>query len=201
MFKKFSYMYAFVVLLSTNAHAQTAIFEGLSIGVNTEFKSTTVELSPTGGSFSGFGQQNTGVSLSADYGVSLSDRTVVLFGGTVDLTDTTILKIESGSSSITLKEKNHYSLFIAPGAVINKSTLGYVKLSYESSDAAIEVSGLSASEKFSGLGYGAGLRTQLNGRWFANIEAMRVVFDTKSSGGLSTKTGSTVAAVGLTYKF
>lgn len=201
MFSKFSYVCAFVALISTNTHAQQAMFEGLSVGVNTEFKSTTVELSPTGGSFSGFGQQNTGVSVSADYGLPISDRGILLFGGKMDLTDTTILKIEGGNSSVTLKEKNHYSVFIAPGVVLNKSTLGYAKLSYETSDAAIEFSGLSASEKYSGLGYGAGLRTQLNGRWFANIEAMRVVFDTKSSVAVSTKTGSTVAAIGLTYKF
>ena len=177
------------------------MFEGLSMGVNTEFKSTTVELSPTGGSLSGFGQQNTGVSVSADYGVSISDRVILLFGGKMDLTDTTILKIESGDYSATLKEKNHYSVFIAPGVILNNTTLGYVKLSYETSDAVIEASGLSNSEKYSGMGYGAGFRTQLNGGWYANIEAMRVVFDTKSFGAVSTKTGSTVAAVGLTYKF
>ena len=201
MFSKFSYVFAFVALLSTNALAQQAMFEGLSIGTNAEFKSTTSDLSAAGGNTIGFGQQNTGLAVSADYGMAISDRAVLLFGGKVDLSDTTIIKIDSNGLSVSLKEKNHYSLFIAPGILLNNTTLGYLKLSYETSDAAIEVSGLSASEKHSGVGYGAGLRTQLSGRWFVNIEAMRVVYDSKSLNALETKTSSTVAAVGLTYKF
>ena len=201
MFSKFSYVCAFVALFSTNARAQQAMFEGLSIGTNVEFKSTTLELSAAGASFSGFGQQNTGLAASAEYGMAFSDRAVLMFGGKMDLADTTIIKIEGNGLAITLKEKNHYSLFIAPGILLNNTTLGYLKLSYESSDAAIVASGLSASEKYSGVGYGAGLRTQLSGRWFVNIEAMRVVYDSKSLNALETKTSSTVAAVGLTYKF
>lgn len=201
MFKKLPFVCAFTALLSTNVYAQNSVFEGLSVGANTEFKSTTIELSTTGGSFAGFGQQNTGVSISADYGVPISYRAILLFGGKIDLTDTTIIKIDGGGSSATIKEKNHYSVFLAPSVIINNTTLGYVKLSYDTSDAAIEVSGVSVSEKYSGLGYGAGLRTQYNGRWYANIEAIRVVFNPKSISALETKTGSTVAAIGLTYKF
>lgn len=201
MFSKFSYVCAFVALFSTNALAQNAKFEGLSIGANTEFKSTTIDYSATGFSYSGFGQQNTGLAVSVDYGTSIGDRAILMFGGKMDLTDTNIIKIEVNGSSIALKEKNRYSIFVAPGLTLNNNTLGHAKLSYESGEAVIEVSGLSVSEKYAGVGYGAGLRTQFNGRWFANIEAMRVVFDTKSFGTLETKTGSTVAAVGLTYKF
>ena len=201
MFKNFSYVCAFVALLSTNAHAQRAMFEGLSIGTNAEFKSTTSDLSAAGAPTIGYGQQNNGLAVSADYGMSISDRAVLMFGGKVDLSDTTIIKVDSNGLSVNLKEKNHYSLFIAPGVLLNNTTLGYLKLSYESSDAAIVASGLSASEKYSGVGYGAGLRAQLSGRWFANIEAMRIVYDSKRLFATETKTSSTVAAVGVTYKF
>ena len=119
----------------------------------------------------------------------------------MDLVDATILKIEVGNSSATLKEKNHYSVFVAPGVILNNTTLGYVKLGWETSNAVVDASGLSDSQSYTGVGYGAGLRTHLNGGFYANIEAMRVVFDTKSFGASSTKTGSTLAAVGLTYKF
>ena len=105
MFSKFSYVCAFVALFSTNALAQQAMFEGFSIGTNTEFKSTTSELSAAGANTIGFGQQNTGLAVSADYGLSISDRAVLMFGGKIDLFDTTIINIDSNGLTVSLKEK------------------------------------------------------------------------------------------------
>ncbi len=86
----------------------------------------------------------------------------------------------------TLKSKNHWSVGIAPGYVVNKNLLGYVTLSYHQMRADITTtssvaSGVDAGRilnnpssgaSFSGIGLGLGGKYLLDKSWFfeSNLE-------------------------------
>ena len=124
-------------------------------------------------------------SISADYGIEIGKSSVLLVGGKFDLQDTNIVEVTSSGTTVKLDESNHYSLFVAPGILLNDKTLGYVKLSYESSKATSNISSTIEVGTITGMGYGAGIRTHLSGNWFANIEAARIIYRTKSIDSIS----------------
>lgn len=184
------------------AAAQTSNFTGLSIGGNVEFKSTTLKISASGSEFSGLGNQNMIGSVSADYGFETGKDSVLLVGGKYDLQNTTVVSVTDSSGTVKLEEKEHYSIFAAPGVLLNDKTLGYAKLSYESSK--IDASGVKSStgaQSVTGIGYGLGIRTHLSGNWYANLEAVRIVYSGKTIGTGTGTTGTTVGLVGLSYRF
>jgi hypothetical protein len=183
------------------ASAQMSNFTELSVGGNIEFKSTTVKLSSTGSEFSGLGSQNIIGSVSADYGIAIGNDSVLLVGGKYDLQKTTIAKITDTGGSVELQEKNHYSLFVAPGIMLNDKVLGYAKLSYESSKASASVTTSVEPPTVTGMGYGVGIRSHLSGNWYANIEAARIVYSNKTIGDATLATGTTIGMFGLSYKF
>jgi len=196
-------LFACLFLIGTTglASAQISNFTGLSVGGNIEFKSTTLKLSSSGTEFSGLGSQNLIGSISADYGIEIGKSSVLLVGGKFDLQDTNIVEVTSSGTTVKLDESNHYSLFVAPGILLNDKTLGYVKLSYESSKATSNISSTIEVGTITGMGYGAGIRTHLSGNWFANIEAARIVYSSKSIDSISYSTGTTIGMFGLSYKF
>lgn len=124
-----------------------------------------------------------------------------MVGGKYDLHNTTIAKITDTGGSVKLEEKNHYSLFVAPGIMLNDKVLGYAKLSYESSKASTNVTTTVEAPTVTGIGYGVGIRTHLSGNWFANIEAARIVYSNKTIGDGTLSTGTTIGMFGLSYKF
>ena len=199
--KKFIFI-AITTLLSSVAGAQTSNFTGLSVGGNLEFKSTTLKLSASGSEFSGLGNQNIIGSVSADYGFEIGKDSVLLVGGKYDLQNSTVVSVTDSSGTVKLEEKEHYSVFVAPGILLNEKTLGYAKLSYES--AKVDASGVTSTlgaQSITGIGYGLGIRTHLSGNWYANVEAGRIVYSGKDISSSTLTTGTTVGMVGLSYKF
>ena len=199
--KKFIFI-AISILLSSVAGAQTSNFTGLSVGGNLEFKSTTLKLSASGTEFSGLGNQNIIGSVSADYGFEIGKDSVLLVGGKYDLQNSTVVSVTDSSGTVKLDEKEHYSVFVAPGILLNDKTLGYAKLSYES--AKVDASGVTSTlgaQSITGIGYGLGIRTHLSGNWYANVEAGRIVYSGKDISSITLTTGTTVGMVGLSYKF
>lgn len=191
---------ALVLAAATPAFAQTSNFTGLSVGIGIDLKSTTLELRSQGTEFSGLGSQNVIGTVSADYGMPLSRDTVILFGGKMDLNKTQIVKVSGNGETVKLEESNHYSLFVAPGLLLNDKTLAFAKLSMESAKYGVNT-GNETKQSGHGIGYGAGIRTHISGNWFANVEAGRIVYNSKDFNSANLKTGSTVASIGVTYKF
>jgi opacity protein-like surface antigen len=200
---KFTAIISLLTIICSVANAQTSNFTGASFGGNIEFKSTTLKLSASGSEFSGLGNQNMIGSISADYGFEIGNDSVLLVGGKYDLQNTTVVSITDSSGTVKLEEKEHYSIFAAPGILLNDKTLGYAKLSYESSK--IDASGLKnntiGAQSVTGIGYGLGVRTHITGNWYANLEAGRIVYSGKAIGTSTLTTGTTVGLVGLSYKF
>jgi hypothetical protein len=182
-----------------SAFAQVSNFTGPSVGAGIDFKSTTLEVSGGGANFSGLGSQNIIGTISGDYGFALGDTSVALIGAKFDLNKTQIAKASGGGASVTLEESNHYSLFVAPGMLLNDKTLAFAKLSLESAKYGLDGGG--RTQEGHGIGYGVGIRTHITGNWFANVEAGRIAYNSKDIDSASMKTGSTVASFGVSYKF
>lgn len=190
-------------LLACSAFADTKAFEGPSVGLFGEFRSTTVKYKESTVEFSGVGRQAIGASLFADYGWAIGSDKVVLVGAAVNLGPTKLLDYKSSTKSANMSEDTHYSVFAAPGIVLHDKTLAYGKLGYDRSKLSAEASIATgkATEKINGFEYGAGIRTQLTDTLFLNVEAGRISYRAKDVDSSSASTGTTYGRVGLSYKF
>lgn len=144
------------------------------------------------------GQQSIGIKLHAGYGFDLGNKTVVLVGFDYNPTE-----IKAGTAvSANLKIQNSWSLFVAPGMVLNDKSLAYVKLAYESGNLKYSDGDENIEQSITGLGYGIGLRTEINKTTFLETDIKQVnysKFSYRNRGDLTNS--STIGGVGLVFKF
>ena len=191
-------------------------FSGLSIGINGQLKSTSAKARYDGFTLDGIGQQNFIANIQADYEFKLNNQFGLMFGATVDLNDSELLKLNGKfrnlpSKDFTVTEKNHFSLFVAPTYQLNDSTLGFVKLAYHRSKVEMENNinwsneftswSRSSSKTLNGYGLGLGVRSHLYNNIYANLELQRVMYSTDSIVTADLGTGTTIGSFGLSYSF
>ena len=191
-------------------------FSGLSIGINGQLKSTSAKARYDGYTLDGIGQQNFIANIQADYEFKLNNQFGLMFGATVDLNDSELLKLNGKfrnlpSKDFTVTEKNHFSLFVAPTYQLNDSTLGFVKLAYHRSKVEMENNinwsneftswSRSSSKTLNGYGVGLGVRSHLYKNIYANLELQRVMYSTDSIVTADLGTGTTIGSFGLSYSF
>lgn len=191
-------------------------FSGLSIGINGQLKSTSAKARYDGSILDGIGQQNFIANIQADYEFKLNNQFGLMFGATVDLNDSELLKLNGKfrnlpSKDFTVTEKNHFSLFVAPTYQLNDSTLGFVKLAYHRSKVEMENNinwpnqftswSRGSSKTLNGYGVGLGLRSHLFNNIYANLELQRVMYSTDSIVTADLGTGTTIGSFGLSYSF
>lgn len=192
------------------ANAQTSNFTEFSFGGNIEFKAPTLMLAASGFELSGLGSQNIFASVSADYGIKVSESLVLLVGGKYDLQNTSVVKITGEGLAVAIEEKGHYSLFLAPGLALSDKTLGFAKLSYE--NAKYDVTGsvatgsaagsvASNAQSVSGTGYGLGVRTHLGGNTNLDVEVGRIVYQNNGGNNFTVSSASTFGRVGISFRF
>ena len=198
-------------LLGSNSSGK---FNGLSIGLNGLLKSSSIKTSGIAdgqpGTFDGVGQQNLGAGLFADYAFRLSDRALFLVGGTYDLNDSESFKISGRGSEAKVKEKNHFSLFVAPAYQMSQTSLGYIKLAYHQSQFE-NINSLTRTElgeaktryskDFNGYGIGLGFRTLIADNFYGNLEVQRVFYGKEDISPATFDVSSTIGSLGLSYKF
>ena len=156
-------------------------------GATTAFKINNNELT--------LGESSLGFKLHGGYGFDVNKDTVVLLGLDYNVTDIAAGKILGGS----LKYKNSWSLSAAPGMLLNDKTLAYVKLSYEAGKSGNSIN--SEEESISDVGYGVGLRTEINKTTFLQTEIKQVNFKKFTSAGADVTPTATVGSVGVVFKF
>ena len=192
------------------ANAQTSNFTEFSFGGNIEFKAPTLMLAASGFELSGLGSQNIFASVSADYGIKVSESLVLLVGGKYDLQNTSVVKITGEGLAVAIEEKGHYSLFLAPGLALSDKTLGFAKLSYE--NAKYDVTGsvatgsaagsvASNAQSVSGTGYGLGVRTHLGGNTNLDVEVGRIVYQNNGGNNFTVSSATTYGRVGISFRF
>ena len=192
------------------ANAQTSNFTEFSFGGNIELKAPTLMLAASGSELSGLGSQNIFASVSADYGIKVSESLVLLVGGKYDLQNTSVVKITGEGLAVAIEEKGHYSLFLAPGLALSDKTLGFAKLSYE--NAKYDVTGsvatgsaagsvASNAQSVSGPGYGLGVRTHLGGNTNLDVEVGRIVYQNNGGNNFTVSSATTYGRVGISFRF
>ena len=184
--------------------------------VSVDHKATTAKSTYTQGSsrytFDGLGRQSIVSAIGGDYTFQLSEKHLLSVGLKYDLMDEKLAHLTASGTvangDITLKQKNHYSIFVAPGYQTSPDTLLYGKLSYETAKA--DFSGTVdrsqsdlkfGSVTYHGIGYGLGLKTYLTDDIYAGVELHRVMYDSKGLSSTSTSTGTTTGSAYLGYKF
>lgn len=183
------------------AFAQAKSFEGFSVGVNLNAATGSSEIA-VGSDFNKNGDSSTNVGVQAAYGLALGESFVLGLGATYDFGDLKGGSISTTSGGYELKGKDRYSVYIEPGFAISSSTMAYAKLGYQGVKGEINLStGQTLSDDYSGVGYGAGIRSMLNRNMYLQAEFVQIYFDEKTQGGIRSKPSATVGTLGVGYKF
>ncbi len=212
--KKLTLALAAAGLLSIGTVAHAGNFDGFSLGIEGQLKSTSTSMKLD----DFFSMENLGgkhnfiPAISGSYTFAVAPKFLLGIGATYDLGSTDVgdmsVHVDEGYFfSTTVKEKNKYSISVTPGYLVNDTTLLYGKISYNKMKSVLswvdeywEESG-SASQKFSGVGFGAGIKVALTKNIHAYTEAQRVNYSAKTDGFITLKPSSTIGSVGVAYKF
>jgi opacity protein-like surface antigen len=190
-------------ILPITSIADTKNFEGFSGSLNLGLVSAALKLNDGADIADGFGGKQSfvaGVDLA--YGAKMSDTGVITVGVEADLTQPEILTQNLGGTVLSAKQKNKFGLFLAPGTVVNKDTLLYGKLSYNSMKGQIIEDGVAWSDTYKGFGYGVGIKTMISPTVFVKVEVNRVSFggETRDGWGILKPSGTTgVLGIGTSF--
>lgn len=183
-------------LVAPQAFAQGSNFGGFSLGLNANFVSSATERT-TGGATTKLGEGTQTAGLQGAYGFSMGANGALGLGLTYSLGD-----VKGGSMAGTeFKGKDMYSVYVEPGYALSNSTLLYGKLAYLAMKGEQSSGGVTSSENFDGLGYGAGARALLSRNLYLQVEFMQSDYNKKAISGVDYKPSGTVGSIGLGYKF
>lgn len=182
-----------ITLVSTASMASN--FSGPEAGISVAMNSGTTTSKIIKDNDTTLGGSSLGFRLHGGYGFDIGNDAVVLLGLDYNPTDVAAGKILDES----VKIKNSWSLSAAPGMLLNDKTLAYLKISYEAG----KLGGSSGSdeESISGVGYGVGLRTEINKTTFLQTEIKQVNYNKVTSGGANYTSSATVGSAGVVFKF
>ena len=96
-------------------------------------------------------------------------------------------------------EKNHYSVAVEPGYVVNPKLLVFGILAHHTAIAEIE--GVTGHARMNGIGYGIGFKQTIADHLFIMAELQRIDYGRQTIDVSTIKPSSTVGAVGLGYHF
>lgn len=186
-------------LMTSAAIAQSNLpanpFEGASVGVSISSVGASTELSGT--QSANMGQQSAMPTVNVGYAFGVSKEVALGLTGTYDLADT-----KSGSSgSASLVGKKHWSVNFKPGYVMGTSTMIYALVGYNWMEATLNNAGSTGKSDLSGFGYGLGIEVLLDKNVYAKLEGQQVNYTNPSLSGLTYKPSTTIATLGLGYKF
>jgi opacity protein-like surface antigen len=181
------------VMAQTNS--QTNPFEGISIGVSVSSVGGSTDLS--GARSANMGQQSVVPAVEAGYAFGVTKDIALGLTGTYDLADT-----KGGSDgSANLVGKKHYSINFKPGYVLGESNMIYALLGYNRMSGTLNNNGYTGSSNLNGIGYGIGIETLLNKNIYLKVEGQQVQYSSSTVSGLTFKPSTTIATLGLGYKF
>ena len=103
------------------------------------------------------------------------------------------------STETKVVEKNHYSVAVEPGYVVNPKLLVFGILAHHTAIAEIE--GVSGHARMNGIGYGIGFKQTVADHLFIMAELQRIDYGRETINVSTVKPSSTVGAVGLGYHF
>ena len=182
---------------SAMAQAKSEVnpFEGPSVGVSvSSVGGSTNVAGPVSGNA---GQQSVVPTIDVGYAYGVSKDVALGLTGTYDLADT-----KGGSLDNTnFVGKKHYSINFKPGYVVGTSTMLYALLGYNRMQGTQNNNGSTGSSNTNGIGYGLGVEVLLDKNIYMKLEGQQVKYSSSTASGLTFKPSSTIATLGLGYKF
>jgi len=144
--------------------------------------------------------QPVGIGLEIGYGISFGDRFILSVGVTRDLNKPEILIKYSDDSENMLTSRFATSLYFAPGVKAFAGTLVYGKLSLESINLSTDNNVLEETV-VNGIGYGLGIKSELNKNLFMQFELKNVKYDKQYSTLLRFEPSNLTGTLGMGVKF
>lgn len=188
------------MIFSASVFAQAENFAGTSVGINAGFNNQTLRYADK----INLTNNNTNASLNATYTFALSKSATFGLGITYDLAANDLISAsdignldDSLTSSYQLK--SHYSVNFEPGYAISDNTLGYFKVAYHSGKA--YQSEASVDNTITGTGYGFGTKVLIDKNLYLNIDIEKVTYNSFTASDTQWKVTSTIATIGIGYKF
>jgi hypothetical protein len=192
-----------LVLASPCAFAQTVAssFEGISVGLNVNFNSVAVEVKgPAGNTLANVSNSDQNLVVQIAKGIAFGSNGVLNFGLSAVLGDS-----KAGSiGPLELKATGNYAAYGELAYALDTRTLVYGKLSVNRLNGELSGGGpgIDASLSAGGYGLGGGFRRTLVQGVYLQGELMQVNYEqVSSSAGLLFKPSSTVAMLGVGYRF
>jgi opacity protein-like surface antigen len=182
-------------LVTPFAFSQTSNFEGFSVlgGVNVA-ASTFEVIAKNGPSPQAAASTSSNFLAQGEYTFSVGSQITLGLGATIGIGDLVFGTIPDNPE---FKLKETYSAYIAPGYLLNESTLVYAKLASISGS----IYNIKGSESLSGMGYGVGARFLSNKNMYYQIEFIQNQYKDKEDSSKTYKTKGSVVSLGVGYKF
>lgn len=237
---KLSHIAAAILVFGAVNAASAADFTGFGLALDVQHKSTggnanqsnidTALPSTVAWEYDIGGKQEVVGGINMNFGFAVSQQVIMQVGVTADLGKTSIYSESYAVSepnyaemgAFGIKEKNHYSLYVAPGYLVSPKTMIYAKIAYHSmkSEVSDNYSGTDngaafsksakSSKSFKGYGLGAGVQTMMSDNLYAYAEVQRVQYgketilnsvDGTRSEKLDMKPRTTIGTIGIGYRF
>jgi opacity protein-like surface antigen len=180
-------------LVTPFAFSQTSNFQGFSVLGGVNVGTSTFEYNAKSGSSSGsVTSTSSNFLIQGDYAFAINPQFTLSVGATLGAGD---LFFGTGSAG-DIKLKDTYAVYIAPGYLLNESTLVYAKLA--------SISGTAydaTSVSLSGAGYGLGARFMDNKNMYYQVEFIHNQYQDKDFPTVTNKFKGSLVSFGLGYKF
>jgi opacity protein-like surface antigen len=186
-------------IMASGAIAQSSLpanpFEGASIGVSVSSVGGSTDISGT--QSANMGQQSIVPTANVGYAYGLTKEIALGLTGTYDLADT-----KGGSSgSANLVGKKHWSVNFKPGYVLGSNTMIYALVGYNRMEGTLNNNGSTGASNLNGIGYGIGIEALIDKNVYVRLEGQQVKYTTATMSGITYKPSTTLATLGLGYKF
>jgi opacity protein-like surface antigen len=180
---------------SAIAGAQENPFEGPSIGVSVSSVGGSTNIS--GNPSTSIGQQS--VVPTADLGFTFAASKEIALGltGTYDLADTN----GSMDGNSNFVGKNHFSVNFKPGYVLGSNTMLYALVGYNRMQGKFNAGGVTGQSNLDGVGYGIGIQALIDKHFYVKLEGQQVNYNASTVSGITYKPSTTIATLGVGYKF
>ncbi|WP_343585012.1 outer membrane beta-barrel protein [Herbaspirillum sp.] len=179
-------------------------FAGFNVGGALSYRHTKIDMK--GFLNSSPSADDGAASLDVSYAFALSPQWSLALGGTYDLnkTDGGSVSYRDGSrtGNVSVKLKNHWSLYLAPGYAFAKDWQVYGKLAYHRAQGEYTDSLFpSGTTSHDGFGYGVGVNYAATRNLRVGVELQRVNFSREQGNESSGKPEMTEVAFKLGYQF
>ena len=187
-----------LIAMPTFAYSQAKNFAGPSAAINFQTIGSEVSISVDGEQLVDLGKTDNIFGIDLSYSAPIDNKFLITFGGTYNLN-----KQDAGTlvEEIDLEIKNHYSIYLAPTVTVSDNTAVFIKGGYHKMKGEASADGASDSIKFSGWGYGAGIKTMLDKNLFVQAELQYINYDSETDDGVEFEPKSSAGIISLGYKF